>query len=71
MKSNPFMIPLIGGGAVLALVGVLLTVMSLTGGYAFAPALVYVGALLLAIGGPALAGGLVLAGVDWRLTKGR
>lgn len=71
MKSNPYMVPLIGGGAVLALVGTLLTVMSITGAYTFAPALVSVGAVLLAIGAPALVGGLVLAGVDWRLTKGR
>ncbi len=71
MKPNPFVLPLVAVGGVLTLVGVLVTVMSITGGYSFAATLSSVAAVLVAVGAPALVGGVVLAGIDWRLTKSR
>lgn len=68
MKPNPFVLPLVAVGGVLALVGLVLTIASATGGMRV-DVLDVLAPVLIAVGVPILAAGLVVAGIDWRLTR--
>ncbi len=68
MKTNPFLLALIALGAIGVLVGVVITIMIAVGNVPMrsVETMSSIAGLLLAIGGPALAGAGVLAGIEWR-----
>lgn len=71
MKTNPYLLILLAAGGALVLIGLVLTLMRLTGAASMdeAETLSAVSGLLLSLGAPALVGGAVLAGVEWRLSR--
>lgn len=72
MKPNPFVLPMLVGGGILSLLGVLFTIVSVVGTAGQAtPIFLTIAPLMLAVGVPFLVGGVVLAGVDWRARNGR
>lgn len=70
MKPNPFVVPLLVAGGIVSLLGLAFTVLGLVN-TSPVPVLDDVAPLLLSLGIPLLAAGLVVAGIDWRLTHGR
>lgn len=70
MKPNPFVVPLLVAGGIVALLGLAFTVLGLVN-TSPVPVLDDVAPLLLSLGIPILTAGLVVAGIDWRLTHGR